>query len=70
MTNLDILGIVCLVYFALCLIIAGLKPPMIWNIGKIQGFVSLLGEKGAVALIVGWGLVVGAGGVYLLAFLD
>jgi len=66
MTNLQILGIVCLAYCAVTLLIVGLRPAVIWKISKIQAFVSLLGETGARVFIGVWGLIVGAPGVYLL----
>ena len=68
MTTVQIIGIGCLVYFVLCAIVAGARPPIVWKIKKIQGFVSLLGENGARVLIGGFGLLVAAIGVYLLFF--
>ena len=66
MTTLQIVGIVCLVYMLVTLLIVGLRPARIWGIAKIQGFVSLLGENGARGFIGAWGLLVGGIGVYLL----
>jgi hypothetical protein len=68
MTTVQWIGVGCLVYFVLCAIVAGVRPPMVWKIAKIQAFVSLLGETGARILIGGVGVVAGAAGVYLLWF--
>jgi len=65
-SNLQILGVVCLAYSALTLFIAFVKPKPIWNLAKIQAFVRSFGEKGTVVFFSVWGLVVGSGGVYLL----
>ena len=68
MTTVQMIGIGCIVYFVLCAIVAGLQPPMVWKIAKIQAFVSLLGETGARLLIGGVGVAAGAAGVWLLFF--
>ncbi len=66
MTTVQVIGIGCIVYFVLCAIVAGFRPPMVWKIAKIQAFVSLLGETGARVLIGGVGVLTGAAGVALL----
>ena len=66
MPTSQILGLVCLAYCAVTLLIVAFRPPVIWKISKIQGFVSLLGENGARVFIGVWGVVVGVPGVYLL----
>lgn len=66
MTTLDIIGWVCLAYAALTLFIVGARPAAIWNIAKIQAFVSLMGETGARLFIGAWGLLVAVPGVYLV----
>lgn len=66
MSPFEIAGLVCLAYMAVSLVVALGKPPFLWKNTKIQGFVKLLGEPGATALVGGWGLLVGAVGVYLL----
>ncbi len=68
MTTVQMIGVGCIVYFVLCALVAGLRPPMVWKISKIQAFVSLLGETGARVLIGGVGVVAGAVGVWLLFF--
>lgn len=66
MTPLEIAGVACLLYTASTLYIVAAKPPGLWQNGKIQGFVKLLGTGGATTFIGGWGLLVGALGGYLL----
>jgi hypothetical protein len=62
MEPLLLLAIFLAIYGALVLGVALFKPEPIWKMGKIQGFVSLLGEKGTVVLfvIVGIAAFVGA----------
>ncbi len=66
MDTLTILAYALILYGVFTLYIAYFKPKAIWNIGKIQGFVQLLSEKGTVILfsIVGIGTI--AGGVAIL----
>ena len=66
MDAVQIGGIVCLAYMAVTLWISLAKPKSLWGNPKIQGFVKLLGETGATVFVTGWGLLVGAAGVYLL----
>lgn len=47
MTGLIILAILLILWGVLSLAIALIKPATIWSLGKIQGFVKLLGDKGA-----------------------
>jgi hypothetical protein len=41
-----LLGLLALVYAGLVVFIALKKPEKIWNMGKIQLFIKVLGEKG------------------------
>jgi len=66
--DLNTIGWICIAYCAVTLLIVGLRPKAVWNISKIQAFVSLLGETGARLFIGGWGLLVGAPGIYLVFF--
>jgi hypothetical protein len=61
MDTLTIIAYALILYGILTLYIAFAKPKAIWNIGKIQGFVQLLSEKGTVVFfsIVGIGTIVG-----------
>lgn len=60
------LGIILIVYAIFVLVIAFMKPAPIWNLKKIQGFVSALTETGTVIFFVIWGLAALALGVWLL----
>ncbi len=66
MVTLTIIAYALLLYGVFTLYIAWVKPKAIWNLGKIQGFVQLLSEKGTVIFfsIVGIGTMVG--GIFLL----
>jgi hypothetical protein len=61
MDTLTIIAYALILYGILTLYIAFAKPKAIWSIGKIQGFVQLLSEKGTVIFfsIVGIGTIVG-----------
>jgi hypothetical protein len=61
MDTLTIIAYALILYGILTLYIAFARPKAIWNIGKIQGFVQLLTEKGTVIFfsIVGIGTIVG-----------
>ena len=48
------------------LLIALLKPQSIWGLGKIQGFVQLLGDTGAAILFSLLALIALVAGVLLL----
>jgi hypothetical protein len=65
MDTLTIIAYALILYGIATLYIAYAKPKAIWNLGKIQGFVQLLSEKGtviffsivSVATIVGGALI-------------
>jgi hypothetical protein len=61
MDTLTIIAYALILYGILTLYIAFARPKAIWSIGKIQGFVQLLTEKGTVIFfsIVGIGTIVG-----------
>lgn len=61
MNTLTILAYALILYGVFTLYIAYAKPKAVWNLGKIQGFVQLLSEKGTVIFfsIVGIGTIVG-----------
>jgi hypothetical protein len=44
-------GIVLIVYGVICLYVGFYKPTWLWEAGKIQSFIKLLGEKGTVILL-------------------
>ncbi len=66
MSTLTLIAAALVLWGTLTLALAYLKPKAIWRLGKIQGFVQLLGERGTVILftIVGFGAIVG--GVLIL----
>jgi hypothetical protein len=66
MDTLTIIAYALILYGVFTLYIAYVKPKAIWNIGKIQGFVQLLTEKGTVIFFSIVGIAVIIGGVYLL----
>lgn len=66
MDTLTIIAYALILYGVFTLYIAYFKPKTIWNIGKIQGFVQLLSEKGTVIFFSIVGVATIVGGVYLL----
>lgn len=62
-----ILGIVMVVYgiFVAFLAITK-KPEAIWNMGKVQGFVKILGETGTKIFFIIFALVVAGFGVWFI----
>ncbi len=61
-----LLGLLALAYAGLCIYLATTKKPAaIWNMGKIQGFVKVLGEKGAVTFFIIWGAIFAVLGIWL-----
>jgi len=51
-----ILSIFLIVYGIVCIMIAGLRPPFIMNMKKIQIFEKYLGKLGTILLILGFGI--------------
>lgn len=66
MDTLAIVAYAMILYGIFTLYVAYVKPKAIWNLGKIQGFVQLLSEKGTVIFFSIVGVAVIAGGAYLL----
>jgi hypothetical protein len=66
MVTLTIIAYALLLYGVFTLYIAWVKPKAIWNIGKIQGFVQLLSEKGTVIFFSIVGIATIVGGAYIL----
>ena len=60
------LGIILIVYSLFVFYITFAKPPKIWGMKKIQGFVSALTETGTVIFFTIWGLVALVIGILLL----
>ena len=63
---MTILGIVLIVYALAVFAITYFKPPAIWNLKKIQGFVSALTERGTVIFFYVWGAIALVVGIVLL----
>jgi hypothetical protein len=66
MDTLTILAYALILYGVFTLYIAYVKPKAIWNLGKIQGFVQLLSERGTVIFFSIVGIAVIIGGIFLL----
>jgi hypothetical protein len=66
MDILTIVAYVLILYGIAVLYVAYFKPKSIWNIGKIQGFVQLLSEKGTVIFFTIVGIATIVGGILLL----
>ncbi|MBI9047064.1 MAG: hypothetical protein JEZ06_21440 [Anaerolineaceae bacterium] len=66
MDSLTILAIFLLAWGTAAILLAIFKPKKIWKIGKIQGFVHLLGNTGTTILFVIMGLAAIVGGILLL----
>ena len=60
------LGWFLVAYGVLVLHAAFARPQWIWNTGKVQGFVKLLGERGTVIFFIVIGAAALAGGVAIL----
>ncbi len=60
------LGFLALAYAALVIYLgATKKPAALWNMGKIQAFVKVLGEKGTVIFFYIFGAAVAVLGIWL-----
>ncbi len=66
MDILTILGWFLVVWGVSTLLVAVLKPAAVWKLGKIQGFVQLLTEKGTVIFFGIVGAAAVLGGILLL----
>ncbi len=66
MDTLAILAYTLIGYGLLVLYVAFAKPKAIWKLGKIQGFVQLLSERGTVLFFSIVGIAAIAGGVFML----
>lgn len=61
-----IVGIFLIVWGAAAALIGLLRPARIWQLGKLQGFVKLLGETGAMILVTALGIVAIVVGILIL----
>lgn len=66
MDTLTIIAYLLILYGLLVLYVAFARPKAIWRLGKIQGFVQLLSEKGTVMFFSMVGMAAIIGGILLL----
>lgn len=59
-------GLALILYSLLVFFITVKKPAKIWNMGKVRGFIKVLGEKGTVIFFYVWGLLALALGIWLM----
>jgi len=55
---MELLGIIFMIYGALCLFIVLLKPPFIYNTAKFRVMEKMMGKKGLNVFVTVWGLSV------------
>lgn len=62
-----LLALVLFAYAAFVFYIAATKKPeKVWNMGKIQAFIKVLGEKGTIIFFYIWGAIAVVCGVLLM----
>jgi hypothetical protein len=66
MDILTVIGIALILWGAATILVAVLKPKSIWKTGKIQGFVQVLSERGAVIFFIVVGLLAVLAGIMIL----
>ena len=66
MDGITILGIFLVLWGIGTALVAIFKPKGIWKIGKIQGFVQLLGDTGTMILFLVMATIAIVGGVLIL----
>lgn len=66
MSGLIILGLFLILWGAAVICIALIKPAKIWKLGKIQGFVKLMGDKGVAIFFLIIGIIALGGGILLI----
>jgi len=60
------LGLGLILYAILVFWITIAKPAKIWNMGKIQGFINILGDLGTRIFFAVWGAAALGFGIYFL----
>ncbi len=60
-----LVGLLAIIYAILVFWISAKKPEKIWNMGKIQAFIKILGEKGTVVFFYIWGVIFAGLGIWL-----
>lgn len=66
MDTLTIIAVFLIAWGALTLLVGLLKPKAVWSIGKVQGFVQLIGETGTTIFFGVVGAAALIGGVLIL----
>ena len=66
MNGITILAIFLILWGAATLLVGILRPKALWELGKIQGFVTILTARGTTIFFTVIGLLALAGGVALL----
>ena len=66
MEGIDYLGIFLILWGASTLLVGLLRPKRLWEIGKIQGFVTLFTERGTTIFFAVVGLLAIVGGAAIL----
>jgi len=66
MSGLKLLGIFLLVYAAIVVLLAVMKPKSVWKMKKIQFFIKYLGDDGTVVFFYAWALLSAGIGIWLL----
>lgn len=66
MDTLTLIAYLLILYGVLVLYVAFTKPKAIWQLGKIQGFVQLLSERGTVIFFSIVGIAAIIGGILFL----
>ena len=66
MNGLALLGLFLILYAVVVVVLAIKKPKSIWEMGKIQLFIKLLGDKGTVILFYVIAAVALGFGIWLL----
>ena len=67
--GLFILGIFLILWGCATFLVAVIKPKALWQMGKIQGFIKLLGDGGTMILFIIMGVIAVGGGVILVIIL-
>ncbi|MBN1685043.1 MAG: hypothetical protein JW852_00230 [Spirochaetales bacterium] len=66
MNGLALLGLLLILYAVVVVVLAVKKPKPIWEMGKIQMFIKLLGDRGTVILFYVLAAIALGFGIWLL----
>jgi hypothetical protein len=65
MNIFPLLGLLAFAYAGLVVWITVKKPPKIWGMAKIKGFIKVMGEKGTVIFFYVWAVLAVILGIWL-----